>query len=255
MSPEFVIDLMKVIERNTVPANGQRALSVAEQTERVADWIVILQAQGVSEEDFKRAALAAITSSKWRPELADILAHIAPPASREDIAATAADDLAYLLAGYRLCGSIDEIGALTDAILPAEGQPLRTRPVISEVVVPNRFGLGHTVKQATFAYPPCPADLAARHDRIRAALGRIGGLEEVRRVMRAEDDGRALAGLGHSWRAVYASNASEAQRAASPGLRVIEGGKRGEAAMLARRDERDTGRMVQEIAGMMRGPR
>jgi hypothetical protein len=73
--------------------------------------------------------------------------------------------------------------------------------------------------------------------------------------MRAEDDGRSLTGLGHTWRSVYASNASEAQRAASPGLRVIEGGKRGEAALLARQDERDTGRMVQAIADAMRGPR
>lgn len=256
---DTVVDLLMLLDRHTVPAGGQRALSAADRAERAADWLLMLDDEGVTAEQLIGAVRACIRGSRWRPELADIMAHITPTATREDVATTAMGDLAYLLDGYRVCGSIDALDELERAILPNEGQPLMARPVVTDVQIPDKFMPRFTTTERRRTYPPCPADLADRHRRIRAALGRIGGLGAVREAMRAGerpgDSQRALEGLGHTWRSVYASNASEAQREASPGLRVIEGGKRGEAAMLARQDERDTGRMVQAIADAMRGPR
>jgi len=142
--------------------------------------------------------------------------------------------------------SLDQLAA---AMLPTAGQPMiggeRERTTVEEQMIgPDGLplywpridvvdgerraveGQGRPMMRTVIRQVWATATAAdgERHDRMAAALERIGGAAALAEAMRAEDGERARLALGHSWRAAYQSQAGVQARSA-PHLRVLEGGR------------------------------
>lgn len=153
---------------------------------------------------------------RWWPIPADIIAELRPAPSKADVASTADADLVYLRGRWTL-GAADvdsDEGAALARMLPLHDQPDRARVETEsqrdEVTTPDGRKVARWTSVRRYGRPT--ADDVARHQRIREALHRMGGLRAVATAMRSTDDG-ALAGLGFSFRAAAGSEAAEQLRA------------------------------------------
>ena len=58
---------MDLIQRHTVPAGGQLALTAQDRADRAIDWLQLLRSAGVDREGLQRAVAHCVTTSRWRP--------------------------------------------------------------------------------------------------------------------------------------------------------------------------------------------
>lgn len=194
---EDVLAVLRRIARHTVPATGQRELSDELAAERALDWLQILQSMGVDPDALRAAAARCVATSKWRPEIADIVAALrGPEASRLGTEAVAAEDLAALDRWADVVASMGGVVPEWSAVRAAVSDP--SRPTRALAV----FG-----------------DVA-RVDRITAAVMRLGGWGAVVRAR----TGERLPGsdpwrdYGFAWRSLYAGTDT-----AEPSARMLTG--------------------------------
>lgn len=197
LTPAHVLSVLTTIGRHTVPAAGQRELNAEALNERAADWWMILSGMGVGCADLSAAASRCIASSRWRPEIADIVAALrGPEASRQGTEAIAAEDLAALDRWADVVASMGGVVPEWSAVRAAVSDP--SRPTRALVV---------------FGDP-------ARVDRIAAAVMRLGGWSAVVRAR----TGERLPGsdpwrdYGFAWRSLYAGTDT-----AEPSARMLTG--------------------------------
>lgn len=211
-------------------------------------WLAVLV--DVDDEDLMQATYAYLRQPRafW-PLPGDLIAMVRPAATRDDVATTAESDLAYLRMAYRMLAGETDDDKLLGAMLPLEGQAVRTAPIIREVEVPNRHIPGRTMTTTHRSYPPCSAADAERNERIRRTLLILGGVPMLRQSGREADGDAAASSLGFRWRAAYQSAAAGAQR---PGpLRLLDGGRADDAAV-KRADVRDMAHVGAVIDGLRR---
>jgi len=179
---EDVMDVMTFVGRNTVPAGGQRALAPDEHAARAADWLQVLAAMGIDREQLQRAAATCIAGSRWRPELADIVAALrGPAATPKGVEAVAAEDLAAL---DRWAGVVAGMGG----VLP-DWSAIRAAVADTSRATRARSIFGDT----------------ARVDRIADAVYRLGGWPAVVRARTGEriPGSDPWRDYGFSWRTLY----------------------------------------------------